>query len=103
MSYHEQLQLFFKSQGDSHVIAGEKMGYSKSYFSHFMNGREVNMEFIRKLINAYPSVDLNKIFKGPEVYTGVNEPGLIYTSEALALIDEMEEKLSQLKQTMSQK
>jgi transcriptional regulator with XRE-family HTH domain len=97
MEFHDKLKLFFKAKGESQVAAAEKMGYSKSSMSQYLNGRNPNMEFLLKLYQAYPDVDFNHLFKKEEKgISSVVETEMTYPN-SLAVIEDIEHKLSILK------
>jgi hypothetical protein len=98
MGYHEGLRKYFKSKGEKQVNAATKMNYKPSMFSQYLNGKEINMEFLSRFIKAYPDADLNMIFKNEEnVYPEVNEPSVVYHSDPATIIDEIQQKLELLK------
>lgn len=102
--YHERLRNYFKSIGLKQAEAADLLGYKKSMFSQYLSTKDINMEFISRLVTAFPDVDLNYIFKGEaKVYQEVNEPSEVYQSERVKIIEQIEELTARLKEDLSRK
>lgn len=109
MNYQDRIRLFFKGKGIKLVDAAVKVGYSQSLFSQYLNSRDVNLEFINKLIGAYPEIDLNYVFKGESEASKAGllisaEPETPYLSQkAEELLDNMEAIIKEMRAEVTRK
>ena len=106
MEFNDRLAKWFKKNGISQKAAAQTMGYLPSYMNHFFRSREPNYELLSKLAQHYPALDMNCLFRDEEIYTSVNfigEPPIEYTTKNMALIEDIENKLEELKAQMTRK
>ncbi len=65
MNYNKRLKEFFNSKGYKNKELVPILGYSETMISRYLSGvREINMRFLNSIVNNFPDIDLNYIFKG---------------------------------------
>lgn len=96
----------FKEILKSHKVTQSKFGDDtnthKGLISRYINGESPSGDFIMKVVAYFPE-DIMFLFFGNHTTTEANEPKSIYKSNPNLLIEEIEDKLRQLKSTLSQK
>lgn len=107
MTYKDKLREYLKTEGISQKDMGIALGYAPAMISRYLNGASVpDAEFIKKLVAAYPNVDLKYIFsESKNLHDSVNETEAKYTSrdqQVLEEIENIEHRLEKLKELMSQ-
>ena len=107
MSYKEKLREYLKSEGISQKEVSVALGYAPAMISRYLNGVSIpDAEFIKKLVAAYPSIDLKYIFsEAKDLHDSVNETEAKYSSrdqQVLEEIENIENRLEKLKELMSQ-
>ena len=107
MNYKDKLREYLKTEGISQKEMSVALGYAPAMISRYLNGVSVpDAEFIKKLVAAYPSVDLKYIFsESKNLRDSVNETEAKYTSRDQQVLEEIgniEERLEKLKELMTQ-
>jgi transcriptional regulator with XRE-family HTH domain len=77
--YNEKLKSFFISKGLSQKKVGEMLGYSPTMMSRYYRGTDkINADFIIKMVQTFPDIDLKYIFSEEETINSVQEPKPFY-------------------------
>ena len=64
MNCHLRLKEYLKLQGYKNKELAVMLGYSEDMISRYLNGiNTINMKFLHKVIQKFPNIDLNYIFK----------------------------------------
>lgn len=101
MNFQEKLKLYLKSTGLSQKELGEKLGYSDTMMSRYLNSNKPNYEFLNALIEAFPKINLNYLFKD-EIINELAEESAVYTKNELGLVEEIDQRLRLLKEKLTQ-
>lgn len=103
MGFSKKIKDYFDSKGLSNRDVSNIMdGYSESMISKYINKDDISITFIEKLAKYFPEIDLNYLIKDEDVFMQVNEEKEIYKKRSSVLIDEIEGKVLELKQILSQ-
>ena len=66
-SLQERFRDFMESKGLSPLQLAEELGVQRSSISHILNGRnKPSLDFLNKLINSYPDIDIHLLISGTE-------------------------------------
>lgn len=107
MSFSKKIKKYFSDKNLSNREVCELMnGYNEQLFSRQINSDEISITLVKRIITFFPDVDLNYLLKedyiNPEVSL-ISEPKEIYQTSSDILIEEIEVKLKELKDNLSQK
>jgi transcriptional regulator with XRE-family HTH domain len=102
MGHRENLRYYLKQKGLSQKEAGELLGYKPAMMSRYLNDLDWNWDFISSLIKSFPDIDLNSVLKEDPA---TNDAALASKKDldSLIIIEEIEQKLSSLKISLTQK
>jgi len=107
MEFGEKMKFLLKQKGVSQKEFALKVGMNYSHANKFFLGRSPSLDFITKVVEVFPDVNLNwllfpdKVEQDPD---RVEELGLLYeTDKALDYLQEIEDKVSKLREYLTQK
>ncbi len=94
MTFEEKLKQLIKSKYNKLGDLAEKFEMNYSQLSQYVNGKKISIDFLNKIIEEFPEVDLNWLLRdsdavreGTEVYKPVlNKEQIIESIESL-LVD----------------
>ncbi|MBJ6367957.1 helix-turn-helix domain-containing protein [Snuella sedimenti] len=66
MQFDEKLKQLIKSKYDRLGDLAEKFEMNYSQLSQYVNGKKVSIEFLNKIIQEFPEVDLNWLLRDDE-------------------------------------
>lgn len=91
-----------KKQGISITNFSEEIGENRSLVTSYLNCRiQPSIKFLYKVINYFPNLDLNQLFKVPT--KSINEETTTYAKSTNTLIDEIEIRLKEIKKQANSK
>ena len=109
MEFEEKLRLLIKSKYSKLVDLAEKFDMNYTQLSQYMNGRKVSIEFLTKIIQEFPDVDLNWLLR-EDIIVGdkLEESPLSYkkiwnNEQNEQIINKIEELLNDLKIQLKEK
>src|SRR5690606_9397618 len=110
MTFKEKVLHLMDIKGVNNRDLAIKFGVSEPLISKWINKDEPSLGFINHLVNIWPDIDLNYLMKNnqSENYLPIYNSNLIeekkdgYGHSDLKLIEEIEERLIQLKQKVAQ-
>ena len=100
MVFEDKLKQLIKSKYDRLGDLAEKFDMNYSQLSQYVNGKKVSIDFLNKIIQEFPEVDLNWLLRDDHVIKdGVNERPLQYKTvlNNEQIIDKIEKLLQELK------
>jgi transcriptional regulator with XRE-family HTH domain len=103
MEINERVDIFLRGTGLRQNQIAERLGYSSPYLTRIRRDEIPNLEFFVRLTKEFPNADLNELITGRIINPQVNEPTLEYGVKTIALVEEIETKLSLLKEKLSHK
>jgi len=97
--YYKKLNLYFKSKGLKQKEVADIMEHNPTMISRYLNGTsDFSADFIRKLTEKFPDIDLNEIFSVKSNSSMLlEEPGESYNFNVVKEIEEVEKRLSRIK------
>ncbi|GAA3585109.1 helix-turn-helix transcriptional regulator [Snuella lapsa] len=103
MQFDEKLKQLIKSKYDRLGDLAEKFEMNYSQLSQYVNGKKVSIEFLNKIIQEFPEVDLNWLLRDDaDMADGVKEHSeaykVILTNEQI--VNRIEMLLKDLKNQM---
>jgi hypothetical protein len=102
MGFSQKMKTFFKEKGLNNRQVSEVMeGYSESLISRYINSDKVSLHFLNKLLQYFPDVDVNYMIKDEDALEEVAEKPAATAKENILLIEEIQQKLEQLKNNLS--
>ncbi|AGN89446.1 XRE family transcriptional regulator [Flavobacterium psychrophilum] len=103
MSFSKKIQEYFDKKGLSNRDVSVIMqGYSESMISKYINSDKLSTTFIKKLIEYFPDIDMNYLIKDDHDLNRVEESRTEYKKRSVVLVDEIEERLNELKLILTQ-
>jgi len=107
MDFGQRLKVLLKNSDMTQKEFAERIEMNYAHVNKFFVGRKPNMPFLEKVLTIFPDVNLNWLLFDQEGHTKnhlLNEEGAPYSmSNALTYLDEIEDKLSKLRITLTQK
>ena len=106
MDFGEKMKMLLSQKGMSQKAFAEKIGMNYAHANKFFTGRKPNMEFLSKVIEVFPDANLKWLLfsQGEHQEDGSlqeeNAPESI--TKAIAYLEEIEEKISNLKSILTQ-
>lgn len=94
MNFNEKVQIFFDKKNLSQREVAKMMEYPEQLVSRHMNSDKLSITWIQRLLDVFPDIDMNFLLKDENV---LNEPGEEYNNRSVVIIDEIEEKIKELK------
>lgn len=102
MGFSKKIKAYFDGKGLSNRDVSAIMdGYSESLISRYNNTDDISKAYIERLKKYFPDIDLNYLLKDDEDPYVVEEPGEDYKRKNLVLIEEIEQRLAQLKMNLA--
>lgn len=97
MGVYERFVGYFKDRGISQTEISKEIGISKAMVGRYL--RRPNFNFILLIIESYPDVDLNYIFKNatPFLIGTIEEPSSMYAQDNNYLLEVLEKTTEQLR------
>ena len=77
--------------------------YSESLVSRYLNTDEISKTFIQKIKKYFPDADINFLISDDQTLDSVAEAAEKYKTRNMVLIEELEERIKELKHNLSQK
>ena len=104
MEFSEKVRKYFKDRKLSNRDVSKIMeGYSEQQISRFLNGGKFSKIFMEKLLKHFPELDMNYLIKNEdEAGRIVEEKKIEYVSKNIQLIQEIEDRLKELKENLAQ-
>lgn len=106
MDFGEKLKVVIAKKYRTIGDCAEKFGMNYSQLSQYLNGRKVSIEFLTKIIDEFPDVDLNWLLRDDDSAKHmVNDANATYKipMKNEEIIEKTIELLTDLKLQMSQK
>lgn len=101
MTFKERIKKYFKERGMTNRDVCQVMdNYSEQLYSRQIAAPELSGALLVSLIKYFPEIDLNYLLKESNM---VEEESEKYKLRGEEIIDEIEEKLIELKRIVSQK
>ncbi|PHR71007.1 MAG: hypothetical protein COA67_07355 [Lutibacter sp.] len=102
MIFGNKLIDFFKNKKITNKTLSQQIGYSESMVGRYL--KNPNLKFIVSILEHYPSIDLNYLFKENIKLDSFDEEGTtVYGEDNGQLIHNIESSLLKLKKNLSQK
>ena len=76
--------------------------YSEVMISNYLNSDKWNDNFVKRLLKVFPDLDLNALLKDDEEMQAVSDIKEEYKTKSLLIIEDLEAKLLELKNNLSQ-
>lgn len=106
MEFGEKMREILDKKGLTQKEFAQEINMNYAHANKFFTGRTPNLEFILKVVNRFPEIDLNWLLlpqRNHDHLTLVQEPNSHYSAvKALNYINDVEEKLEELKQYLTQ-
>ena len=102
MEVYEKFVGFFKNKGISQTEISKEIGISKAMVGRYL--RRPNFNFILLIVQTYPDIDLNYIFKNeaPVLLNVIKEPTGKYVQDNNYLLEILEKTTEQLRANLNQ-
>jgi DNA-binding transcriptional MerR regulator len=101
MGFSKKITAYFKERGMSKRDISKAMdNYNEQLIGRYMNSDDISKTFIKKLTKYFPEIDIDYMIKDDNLSI-VNEPREEYRKKSEVLIEEIEEKLKELKLNMT--
>jgi plasmid maintenance system antidote protein VapI len=94
MTFNEKVEEFFDKKGLSNREVARMMDYPEQLISRHMHSEKLSITWIQKLLDAFPEIDMNYLLKDENL---LNKPREEYKKRRTVIIDEIEERLVELK------
>ncbi|MFT5760957.1 hypothetical protein [uncultured Flavobacterium sp.] len=94
MTFNEKVEEFFDKKGLSNREVARMMDYPEQLISRHMHSEKLSITWIQKLLDAFPEIDMNYLLKDENL---LNKPREEYKKRSTVIIDEIEERLVELK------
>lgn len=102
MTFKERIKKYFKDRGMTNRDVCLAMdNYSENLYSRQISTPELNGKLIVTLIKYFPDIDINYLIRDDE--NVLNEESEKYKLREEKLIEEIEDKIKELKRIVSQK
>jgi hypothetical protein len=102
MGFSEKIKAIIESKGLNNREVSKLMdGYSEVMISNYNNSDKWKDNYIKKLLEVFPDLDLNYLLKDEEVIEMVSEKGTQYKTRNLEIVEDLEAKLGELKKNLS--
>ncbi|HLW29236.1 MAG TPA: helix-turn-helix transcriptional regulator [Brumimicrobium sp.] len=89
MSISERLQMVIKMNGMTNASFADKIGVQRSSISHVLAGRnKPSIDFIQKILNAFPKVDADWLIIGKKVGRLADSNEVQPTSQSIGEVEE---------------
>ena len=105
MAFEDKLKQLIKSKYDKLGDLAVKFDMNYSQLSQYVNGKKISIDFLTKIIQEFPEVDLNWLLRDDSI----NDASLNETSESYKtimnneqIIDKIESLLKDLKKQLPQ-
>ena len=98
MNFNEKVQEFFDKKDLSNREVAKMMDYPEQLVSRHMHSDKLSITWIQRLLDVFPDIDMNYLLKNVDV---LNEPGEDYKKKSVVIIEEIEEKIKELKSLVS--
>lgn len=103
MGFSARIKKFFYEDlgfDDNRSISKAMGDYNEQLIGRYLNSDEISATWIKK-INQYfgDKVDFNYLLKDEMNFSKVQEPNVKYNKRSLEIIEELQEKLKELKET----
>lgn len=103
MEFSEKLKEFFASKGlTSNRDIAKAIGSNEQVVGRWMKAKKPTTLMMEKLKEHFTEVPLGYLFSENENNSILNEPFLSYATEPLQLIEEIENRLTKLKEILAQ-
>ena len=104
MEFSEKVNKYFKDRKLSNRDVSKLMGgYNEQQISRFLNGGKFSKIFMEKLLIHFPELDMNYLIKDEdEASKIIEERKTEYLSKNARLIQEIEDRLKELKENLAQ-
>jgi hypothetical protein len=103
MGFSEKIKAYFAEKGMTNRDVSKVMGdYSESLVSRHLNSDKISKTFIENLGKYFPDLDMNYLLKDDEELSIVSEQKEEYKTRNAILIEEITERLDELKKNLSQ-
>lgn len=99
MYFNQKLKEYFKQKGLKNREIASKLGYSEAMIGRYLSKSKPNYEFILAIIDSYPDVNLNELFKEKD-FNVVGEETASYSSNPKSIIAKIEQDLKRLKDSL---
>lgn len=96
MTFNEKVEEFFDKKGLSNREVARMMDYPEQLISRHMHSDKLSITWIQRLLEVFPDIDMNYLLKDQNIEM-VQEPGEEYNKKSVDIIDEIEDKLKELK------
>jgi hypothetical protein len=102
MGFSAKAKHFFEEKNlDNRQISKIMDGYSESLISRYLNSDNISKTFIQKIKKYFPDADINFLISDDLTMDSVAEAAEEYKTRNLVLIEELEERLRELKLNLS--
>lgn len=97
MDYNKKINFYFKRTGLTQEELGEKLGYSQVMTSRYLSSENPSIKFLLAF-NKHYEIDFNFLLKESHLKNSeVNEQSLVYQKTPDVLLNEIENRVDQLK------
>ncbi|MBW4362117.1 hypothetical protein [Flavobacterium taihuense] len=104
MGFSEKIKKYFDSKGlTNREVARIMDNYNEKLVGRYVNSDEISKTFIKKLRKYFPDADLNYLTsEDNDTNDMLQEPSDSYSTEAIQLVVEIEDRLTRLKEILAQ-
>jgi hypothetical protein len=104
MGFSKKIKEFFDSKGLKNRDVSRIMdNYNEQLVGRYINSDEISKTFIKKIAKYFPDADIDYLIREDDNINDVlQEPSDSYSTEAVQLVVEIEEKLNKLKEILAQ-
>ncbi len=104
MGFSKKIKEYFASKGLKNRDVSRIMdNYNEQLVGRYVNSDEISKTFIKKIAKYFPDADIDYLIKEDDNTNDIlNEPGASYNTEAVQLVEEIEERLTRLKDILAQ-
>ncbi|AXP79220.1 hypothetical protein CJ739_120 [Mariniflexile rhizosphaerae] len=106
MDFGEKLKVVIKKKYRTIGDCADKFGMNYTQLSQYLNGKKISIEFLSKVIEEFPDVDLNWLLRDnldEEYMVNENQAGYKIPMKNEEIVDKTIELLTDLKLQLTQK
>ena len=101
MTFNEKVEEFFAKKDLSNREVARMMNYPEQLISRHMHSDKLSITWIQRLLEAFPEIDMNYLLKDEKTISMVQDEREEYKNKTVVIIDEIEERLGELKTLMT--
>lgn len=104
MGFSQKIKDYFKSKNMTiREVAQQMDNYNEALVGRYMSSDKISGTFITKLKKYFPDIDINYMLSDEIENNHVNEDSEVYKTRSTEIIEEIEERLTELKKIVTPK